>query len=134
MLVSRKKLPAILTYPHDDWPWPFKYIPRRLNAWVSNAPYIALPGTTERAEDNLDIPERGKRVIAVPGGSLGLFYLFLFAALLMVFSWWALLALPWMTYVAVTTKGGWHFRFGTRKDYIDHYYVVPSAAFKHFRD
>lgn len=80
-----------------DWPvigpilgvitYPFGLIPRRWTAFESNTPPVKIWGT-ERVEDNLDIPERGRWVIAGVGN----------------------IKLP--VYFAFTTTGGRNFRIG----------------------
>jgi hypothetical protein len=52
------------------------------------------------ASGHLDIPDRGTWTIA------------------------------WPIYVALTSRKGWHFRFGIRYDYIDRYYTFPSFTIK----
>lgn len=92
---------------HDDWPWPFSYIPRRWTAFDSDIPPVKLCGT--ETDPHLDIPEQGKWVIAGVGE----------------------IKLP--LYFALTTNSGWHFRIGIRYDFLDRYYTFPSFTIKKLR-
>lgn len=132
--VPNRIRPAILQRGrrHDDWTWPLSKIPRALNAWITDAPYRKIAGT-ERVEDNLDIPEPGKWVLAWPGGALGAIYLAVLALLVWSVGLWSLLVLPWMSYFAFTTRKGRHGRIGTRKDYVDGYYTTPAVTLKKFQ-
>ncbi len=94
---------------HNDWWWPFSLIPRRWTAFNSDIPPVKIAGT-ERAQDHVDIPERGKWILAGVGN----------------------LKIP--VYFAVTTKAGWHFRIGLfRYDYIDGYYQIFTFTIKRLR-
>jgi len=131
-LIPRFLLPVILQERHDDWPRFLNRLPRSLNTWVSSALPIKLLGT-ELTEDHLDIPAPGKWVIAWPGGPLGIVHLGILGLLGYAFGvYGALVALPFLSYAAVTTKGGWHARFGTRYDYLDWYYTWFSGTIKNF--
>lgn len=90
---------------HSDWPWPFSYIPRNWTAFNSTIPPIKIAGT--ETDEHLDIPERGKWVIAG----------------------FERRRIP--VYFAMTTLSGWHFRIGLlRYDYVDHYYTGPTFTLK----
>jgi hypothetical protein len=97
---------SIPTGNHTDWPFPFNRIPRSWTAFESTVPPVKIAGT-ERVEDNLDIPERGKWVIAGVGG----------------------LHIP--VFFALTTTSGFHIRIGLlRYDYVDSYYTGPTFTIK----
>ena len=49
--------------PHNDWPWPFRYIPRKWTAIASSHPPKKLFGP---ASGNIDIPQPGSWVLAFP--------------------------------------------------------------------
>ena len=94
---------------HDDWIWPLCLIPRRWTAFGSDIPPIKIIGT-ERAEDHVDIPERGKWVIA------------------------GVCNLKIPVYFAATSVSGLHFRIGLfRYDYVDHYYEFFSLTLKRLK-
>lgn len=87
---------------HSDWPKLFRWVPRKWTAIEYSVPPVKIAGT-ERVEDNLDIPERGRWALAGIGN----------------------LKIP--VYFALTTKTGWHFRIGLfRFDYSDFYYQVGT--------
>lgn len=91
---------------HDDWPLFFKYVPRSWNAIASDVPPVRIAGT-EREEDHLDVPERGRWALAG-------------------FKRWKV-----PVYFAVTTKSGVHFRIGLlRFDYVDGYCTWPTFTVK----
>lgn len=91
---------------HTDWIWPLSYIPRNWTAFNSDVPPVKIAGT-ERLEDHLDIPERGKWVLA---GVMNL-------------------RIP--VYFALTTNSGWHFRVGLlRYDFVDEYYQIATFTIK----
>lgn len=55
----------IPTGRHDDWPWPFKYIPRSWTAWSSpNAPRKLLGNAP--SSEHLDITPPGTWALAWP--------------------------------------------------------------------
>jgi hypothetical protein len=73
---------------HNDWPWPFKYIPRSWTSWPSNNPPKQLLGNVNVAGgEHLDEPAPGHWDIA------------------------------WPPYFALVTSGKWFFRIGIRYDY-----------------
>ncbi len=49
--------------PHNDWPWPFRYIPRRWTAWNSEKPPTRLLGS---ATGHLDITPTGTWALTWP--------------------------------------------------------------------
>lgn len=91
---------------HTDWIFPFSEIPRSWNAFASDVPPVKIAGT-ERPEDHLDIPEKGRWVIA------------------------GIERLKIPVYFALTTRSGWHFRIGLfRYDYEARYYTWPTFTLK----
>jgi hypothetical protein len=49
--------------PHTDWPWPFRFIPRKWTAVPSTTPPKQLAGNTT---GNLDVPKPGEWTVAWP--------------------------------------------------------------------
>jgi len=86
---------------HNDWLWPFSYIPRKWTAIESEEPPTKIFGNTN---GNLDVPKPGQ---------------------------WTLSSSPYGPMFAWTSVSGWHFRIGTaRYDYVDRYYQFPTLALK----
>ena len=81
---------------HEDWIWPFKYIPRRWNAYLGGSrpwPKRLLGNNTRTAtQDGVVI---NLEDVPAPG------------------TW--TFCFPW--YFAIQSQGGWFFRIGFRKDY-----------------
>lgn len=102
---------------HNDWPWPFSYIPRSWTAFCLGAPEL-LWGTQKERRIWPDgtigpapIPERGTwQVSGYPDKFL----------------------LNFPLYFAVTFKNGWSFRIGARGDDVDGYVQFPSVAFRKY--
>lgn len=93
----------ILDKNHDDWIWPFSYIPRKWTAIVSDEKPTAV--ATSKGLDKVDdIPNPGE---------------------------WALTKSKFGLNFAATSENGWHFRIGTfRYDYVDGYYTFPTFTIK----
>ncbi len=92
---------------HDDWIWPFRYIPRSWTAFRSDISPVKIAGT---AAGHLDIPERGRWVLA------------------------GVEKLKIPVYFAITTSTGLHFRIGLfRYDYVDRYYELFPLSLKRLK-
>lgn len=88
---------------HDDWPWPFKYIPRAWSAFCGQGP-VWKQGKNYEPKP---IPQPGYRS-----------------------AHWKDLNGSFRPYWSVTFKNGWHIRQGFRWDDVDLYYnfVVISMG------
>jgi hypothetical protein len=92
---------------HEDFPWPFSFIPRAWTAFDWGTP-TKIKGT-----------QRPYGGVMKPIGPKGTWQLSKF------------LDGPWFAYYfAFTTKGGTHWRIGARYDDVDHYTEWPSIARK----
>lgn len=92
---------------HNDYPWPFSYIPRSWTAFSWGEPK-RLVGHGDKTPKPIDPPGHGQ-ISYFPDAP-----------------WWALKGL----YIAYTTKSGIHFRLGARWDDVDSYTQWPSIAWK----
>lgn len=93
----------ILDKNHDDWVWPFSYIPRSWTAVKSDTP----PTELAKSDDLNKAPD-----VPNPGA-------------------WAVTTSQYGINFAATTDSGWHFRIGTfRYDYVDKYYTFPTFTIK----
>ena len=91
---------------HDDWPWPFKYLPRSINAFCGMGPRWWI-GEGYQSKPIPDPGFRSAHRIDLNGES--------------------------RPYSAITYKNGYHTRCGYRWDDVDGYYnyVVFSAGFEY---
>ena len=115
VFVPADRLPPILLQPHIDWPWPFRWVPRRWTTFVGmpprmlwgNAPKIPHPWADGRGGGwETWIP----KPIPDPG------------------QWW--IGTP--PYLAFQTSGGWYFRIGFRYDDVDQYFTL-AFTIKHYK-
>jgi hypothetical protein len=103
-LVPPDAVPPILLQRHDDYPWILKNIPRSATSLVSDVEPIPTSWSTGMENEKKDdIPPPGN---------------------------WIVLSTPLGEYFAITSPGGWHFRWGPRYDYVDGYYQIFSFTVK----
>lgn len=94
---------GILDERHDDWIWPFSYIPRRWTAVESE-----VEPTLVASSPGLDKPDD----IPNPGN-------------------WALMKSKYGLNFSAVSESGWLFSIGTfRYDYVDRYYQLPRFTIK----
>lgn len=65
IFMPAKSLSPTLLLPHDDWPWPFKKLSRRISAFPSDRMPVKLLGNAPRGT-HYDVPQPGTWVIAFP--------------------------------------------------------------------
>ena len=106
--------PHLIDAPHDDWEWPMSLIPR---AWTSfTGPNYPQPPELYYGDSGHPGENGDRKPIPMPGH-------WFYGAVL----YKGEIPLP---YIAITTKGGWHARFGFRWDDIDGYYAFPDFTIK----
>ena len=99
--------PHLRNRPHEDFPWPFSYIPRAWTAFSWGEPKKICGNQRPYGGVMKPIGPRGTwQISRFPDGP-----------------WFAL-------YAAFTTNGGVHYRIGARYDDVDNYVEWPSLARK----
>lgn len=121
-ILARFRRPALPPHladrPHEDWPWPWRLVPRSWTAWSFGQPRVLHGFLTD--DDLIAAPYR---VCAKPITSRGTWQVSFYPRLPASVRWFVL-------YVAFTTPGGIHFRDGARPDDVDWYTELPSIAIK----
>ena len=115
--------PAIFNKPHNDWPWPLKWVPRR---WTSFYLGRKAPVKVLGSQREMVVAPGFDRAGPKPIPEIGAWQLTRFPGLWAPFRWIPL-------YFAVTFKSGRHFRLGLfRWDDVDGYFTVFTIATRKF--